>query len=189
VNCEQEHTLQLRDYGIDLDDRARASSVASLSSETLAWVADPVLGVEFALLQVDPFSGLWVTRTRFPPGCTVQKHLHSGAVSAVTIAGSWGYPELNAMCGPGDFLIEQAGTVHSLQVIGDETVDVIFMINGSIIYFSESGEIDRIEDWRSVLAEYETGCREQGLPAEVLGLPTVMGDTRTRAPFPSVHTE
>jgi 2,4'-dihydroxyacetophenone dioxygenase len=189
VNSEQEHPLRRRDYGIDLDDRARASSVSSLSSGTLAWVADPVLGVDFALLQVDPFSGLWVTRTRFPPGCTVQKHLHSGAVSAVTIAGSWGYPELNAMCGPGDFLIEQAGTVHSLQVMGDETVDIIFMINGSITYFSESGEVDRIEDWRSVLAEYETGCEERGRRAEVLGLPTVMGESRTRAPLPSVRAE
>lgn len=187
VKAERERGRQLRDYGVDLEDRARASSVASLSSETLAWVKDPVLDVEFALLQVDPFSGLWVTRTRFPPGCTVQRHLHSGAVSAVTIAGSWGYPELNALCRAGDFLIEQAGTVHSLQVMGDETVDVIFMINGSITYFDESGDVDRIEDWRSVLAEYETGCRLQGLPVEVLGLPATTGGTP--APLPPAGTE
>lgn len=157
------------DYGFGIDDRARAVSVASLSSETLSWVVDPLLNASFALLQVEPFSGLWVVRTRFAPGVTVQKHLHSGAVSAVTLAGSWGYPELNAYCKPGDFLIEQAGTVHSLQVVGAEAVDVIFLINGSITYFNESGEVDRIEDWRSVLAEYEAGCRLLGVPVRVLG--------------------
>ena len=92
VKAERERGRQLRDYGVDLEDRARASSVASLSSETLAWVKDPVLDVEFVLPQVDPFSGLWVTRTLFPPGCTVQRHRDGGAVTTVTILGRGAIP-------------------------------------------------------------------------------------------------
>lgn len=185
MGAQTDGTVPVNDYGIDMGDRARATSVASKTSENIVWVPDPILGAQFALLQVEPFTGLWVSRTRFPPGSVVQQHLHGGAVTAVTLSGTWGYPELNTYCKPGDFLIEQAGTVHSLQVVGDRMVDVIFIINGSIIYFDDSGAVERIEDWRSVLREYEIGCQSQGEPLSVLGWPEA--SDRTAVPPGSVE--
>jgi 2,4'-dihydroxyacetophenone dioxygenase len=50
-------------------------------------------GVELQLLQVDLDQGLWIVRTRFQPGITIQTHKHTGCVFAVTLAGSWKYLE------------------------------------------------------------------------------------------------
>ncbi|WFE43509.1 2,4'-dihydroxyacetophenone dioxygenase family protein [Verrucosispora sp. WMMD1129] len=130
---------------------------------------DPATGGSFMLLHVDRLSGLWVVRSRFAAGTVVPQHLHSGSVSAVTLAGQWGYPELDVRCGVGDYLVEEAGTVHSLAVHGTEPADVIFSILGSITYFHPDGTVDRIEDWRSVLDDYEAGCAEQRRRPKVIG--------------------
>lgn len=156
-------------YGIDLSDRRRSSSVAAVQCAAQPWVEDLATGGSFMLLHVDRLSGLWVVRSRFGAGTVIEQHLHSGSVTAVTLAGSWGYPELGVRCGAGDYLVEEAGTVHSLAVHGDERVDIVFSILGSITYFHGDGTVSRIEDWRSVLDEYEVGCAAQGLPARVIG--------------------
>jgi len=158
-------------YGIDLADSRRNMSVSVLRSESAPWVVDPATGGSYCLLQVDMLSGIWVVRSRFGPQTTVPRHLHSGPVSALTLAGSWGYPELETSCRPGDFLIERAGTVHSLTVFGDQEVDILFTISGSITYFDDRGTVIRIEDWLSVLDEYMEGCDVQGLRPEVIGVP------------------
>ena len=50
-------------------------------------------GVKLQLLQVDIEGGLWIVRTRFEPGVTVQRHKHTGEVYAVTFSGAWKYLE------------------------------------------------------------------------------------------------
>ncbi len=50
-------------------------------------------GVVFQLLHADVEAGLWVTRVRFQPGVTIQRHKHTGEVFAFTIKGSWNYLE------------------------------------------------------------------------------------------------
>jgi len=161
---------------VDLADRSRAHSIAAVYLQEMVWVHDPTTAGSFVLLQVDQLSGLWVVRSRFPPGTVVGTHLHSGSVSALTLSGHWSYPELQTSCGPGDYLVEQAGTVHSLVVTGHEEVDILFSINGSITYFQENGLVHRIEDWRTVLDEYTTGC-------EVLSRsPVVIGESRNPGP-------
>jgi quercetin dioxygenase-like cupin family protein len=99
----------------------------------------------------------------------VQRHLHSGPVAAFTLAGRWGYSELKSTCEPGDYLVENAGTIHSLTVFGDKDVDILFTITGSVTYFDESGAVTRIEDWLSVLDEYTKGCIAQGFRPEIIG--------------------
>jgi 2,4'-dihydroxyacetophenone dioxygenase len=158
--------------GLDtfLDDTGRRRSVAAKSTDSLVWVVDELTGGTFALLQVDPLSGVWVVRSRLPAGSTVQTHLHSGPVTAVTLAGHWSYPDANVTCGPGDYLVEEAATVHSL-VVHDQDVDVLFTVAGSITYFDDQRKVERIEDWRTVASEYAEGCAALGLKADVLGDP------------------
>jgi hypothetical protein len=66
---------------------------------------------------------------------------------------------------------EQAGVIHTLVVHGDDPVDVVFSIAGSIIYFDEADQVDRIEDWISVLDDYRLGCANQRSPMSVIGVP------------------
>lgn len=158
--------------GIDLSDRERATSVSAVRCDSMPWIDDPTTGGKFMLLHVDKYSGLWVVRSRFRPSTTVPVHLHSGPVSAVTLSGDWTYPELGVVCGPGDYLVEDAGTVHSLSVLGGVGVDIIFSIVGSITYFTPNGEVNRIEDWKTVLSDYLDGCRAVGIDPAVIGLNT-----------------
>lgn len=153
---------------LELNTEGRRSSVALVQGATLAWVPDPSTGGEFALLHVDPYSGLWAVRSRLRPGTTVPTHLHSGPVSAVTLSGNWSYPDLEVSCGPGDYLVEGAGAIHELSVTGSEIADIQFTVSGSITYFSD-GSPDRIEDWRTVLDEYLAGCNALGLTPTVIG--------------------
>jgi len=44
-------------------------------------------GVDFQLLHADVEAGLWVIRTRFQPGVTIQRHKHTGEVFAFTLTG------------------------------------------------------------------------------------------------------
>ncbi len=140
-----------------------------MPSSELVWVHDPTTGGDFALLHVDAYSGLWVVRSRFPAGTRVGLHLHSGPVSAITLSGRWSYPELATACGPGDYLVEEAGVIHSLTV-ANEDVEVIFSITGAIIYLS-GGAVERIEDWRTVWKEYAAGCQAMNKTTKVIGAP------------------
>jgi len=158
-------------WDLFLDDDRR-TSVYAKNTDSLVWVADQRNGGEFALLQVDPLSGVWVVRSRFPAGTRVQTHLHSGAVTSVTLAGRWSYPEAGVFCGPGDFLVEEAAAIHSLVVL-DQDADILFTISGSITYFGPRNEVEYIEDWRTVLAEYVEGCNALNQRPEVLGDPYV----------------
>lgn len=153
-----------------LDDTDRRQSVAAKNTNSLVWVVDELTGGTFALLQVDPLSGVWVVRSRFPAGSTVQTHLHSGPVSAVTLAGHWSYPDAHVTCGPGDYLVEEAAAVHSL-VVHDQDVDILFTVTGSITYFNEQRNVERIEDWRTITREYAKGCAALGVKVDVLGDP------------------
>jgi quercetin dioxygenase-like cupin family protein len=145
-------------------------AVATKTDRELTWVCDPESGGHFALLQVDPLSGFWAVRSRFPAGTVVPIHLHSGSVTAVTLKGRWRYPELGTFSAPGDFLIERAGALHSLAVDPGDNADILFLINGSITYLNPDGLVMRIEDWITVLDEYTAGCEQLGAEPCVLGL-------------------
>lgn len=162
-------TAANRTYGLDLGDRARSTAIAAAYARELVWVADPATGGTFALLQVDKLSGLWIVRSRFPPSTVVQRHLHSGSVFAITLEGRWSYPELGTTCVAGDFIVEEAGVVHSLTVVDDDDADILFLINGSIVYFDAFENVERIEDWRTVLDEYRTGCAQMGSNPHIIG--------------------
>jgi quercetin dioxygenase-like cupin family protein len=107
-------------YGIDLADSRRAISISVIQSASAPWVLDPATGGTYSLLQVDRLFGVWVVRSRLEPNTIVQRHLHSGPVAALTLAGHWGYPESGWACGPGDYLVENSGTIHSLAVLGNK---------------------------------------------------------------------
>lgn len=125
------------------------------------------------LLQVDIEAGLWVVRTLFDPGITLQRHKHTGEVFALTFAGSWHYLEYpNDVNRAGSYLYEPAGSIHTLHVpkTNKEVTDVWFAIRGANLNLTADGSVESVLDAGAVLEGYLGLCAAKGL-----GRPAVIG--------------
>lgn len=130
-------------------------------------------GSTLQLLQVDIDQGLWVVRTRFAPGMTVQTHKHTGPVLAYTTSGSWKYLEYpNDVNRAGSYLFEPAGSVHTLHVPEDneEITDVFFAIHGANLNLDPDGNVEMVIDAGGMRDFYFAMCEAAGL-----GRPPVIG--------------
>lgn len=129
-------------------------------------------GVVFQLLHADVEAGLWVTRVRFQPGVTIQRHKHTGEVFAFTIKGSWNYLEYPEVNTAGSYLFEPAGSIHTLHVPASnlEVTDVWFAIRGANLNLDEEGNVESVLDAGAVLEIYLARCEANGQ-----GHPNVIG--------------
>lgn len=117
--------------------------------------------VRMQLLQVDLANEIWIVRSRFPPGVTIQTHKHTGNVYAFTHFGRWHYLESpEAVNTTGSYLFEPAGSVHTLHVPPDNVgdTDVWFAINGANLNLDAQGGVEVVIDAQSVLAGYRKLC-------------------------------
>jgi len=122
-------------------------------------------GSALQLLQVDLANGLWVVRVRFEPGCTIDRHYHTGSVFAVTLSGSWYYREYpDTVNQAGSFLFEPAGSVHTLMVPADasEPAVVWFAVNGANVNIAEDGSVLNVVDASTVWQIYTAMAAESG---------------------------
>ena len=129
-------------------------------------------GVDFQLLHVDVEAGLWVIRTRFQPGVTIQRHKHTGEVFAFTMKGSWKYLEYPEVNTAGSYLFEPAGSIHTLHVpaTNSEVTDVWFAIRGANLNLDDEGKVEAVLDAPAVLELYLSLCEADGH-----GRPKVIG--------------
>jgi 2,4'-dihydroxyacetophenone dioxygenase len=127
------------------------------------WV-DSGGGTWTQLLRVSAASGEWLIRNRFEPGYRAPTHRHTGQVHAFTQTGHWGYEEYDFVAGPGSYVHEQAGVVHTLVIPEDNNglVEILFLVEGGNINFSPNGEYIGFTDGRSVLGHYLERCQAQG---------------------------
>lgn len=128
-------------------------------------------GSELQLLQVDLTAGQWIVRVRFSPGCRIDKHYHTGPVLAVTLKGHWHYLEYpDAINGPGSYLFEPAGSVHTLVVPEDatEAAEVWFAVNGANVNVDDQGGVSAIIDAASLLAFYQAAAGDHADLSELL---------------------
>jgi quercetin dioxygenase-like cupin family protein len=123
-------------------------------------------GSALQLLHVDLAQGLWISKTRVPPGYRVPKHYHTGLVFAVTLQGRWFYAETpEAVNSPGSYLFEPAGSLHTLCTPEDQEGDTIawFAIYGANINVDDNHQITSVIDARAVLEIYRGYCEALGL--------------------------
>lgn len=128
-------------------------------------------GAGLQLLHVDLNQGLWISKTRLPPGYQVAPHYHTGLVFAVTLQGTWYYLESpEAVNRPGSYLFEPAGSRHTLVTPADATEDMItwFAIYGANINLDAGGNVTSIVDAKSVLDLYRGYCAALGLSCDKL---------------------
>lgn len=123
----------------------------------------------YQLLHVDMRQGLWVMRMKLQPGFEVQRHYHTGAVFAVTLAGKWLYKEYPDVINVrGSYLFEPAHSVHTLYVPKDNTeeTDIWFAIYGANVNVDDDGNVVGVDDAQSALAGFRRLCAAQGLNCE-----------------------
>jgi 2,4'-dihydroxyacetophenone dioxygenase len=132
--------------------------------------------VRMQLVQADLANGVWIVRSLFPPGVTIQTHKHTGHVYAFTRSGRWHYLESpEAVNSAGSYLFEPAGSVHTLHVPADNEgdTDVWFAIHGANLNLDAEGNVEVVIDAASVLAGYRHLCAsEHGVsdpPVVVIG--------------------
>ncbi|MEM1111586.1 MAG: 2,4'-dihydroxyacetophenone dioxygenase family protein [Pseudomonadota bacterium] len=135
-------------------------------------------GSELQLLQVDLDTGLWISKVRFAPGCTIDRHYHTGSVYAVTLEGCWHYLEYpGAVNRAGSYLFEPAGSVHTLTVPEDSSSAALvwFAVNGANVNIDNAGQVSSIVDAATVLSIYSLLAGDADL-SELL----VSGEPRTQ---------
>lgn len=141
--------------------------------DELPWV-DLGDGSTLQLLQVDVEAGLWVVRTRFQPGMTIDTHKHTGPVHAFTLSGQWKYLEYpDDVNVAGSYLFEPAGSVHTLHVPEDTqgVTDVFFTIHGANLNLDADGNVTTVIDAGGIRDFYLVMCDEVGHPnPPVIGL-------------------
>jgi quercetin dioxygenase-like cupin family protein len=129
-------------------------------------------GSTMQVLHIDLEVGLWVVRTRFNPGYSVQTHRHTGDVYAFTLSGSWHYLEYPEVNRAGSYLYEPAGSTHTLTVpaSNDEVTDVFFAIFGANENLDAEGNVESVWDAKFIYDAYRLLCEAQGFAT-----PSVIG--------------
>jgi len=122
------------------------------------------------VIRVDEGEGLWIVENVFQRGFLVQTHRHTGPVFGYTTSGAWKYREYDYVNRAGSFLYEPAGSVHTLEVLEDDT-RAWFHMYGANLNLDANGDVDSVTDGPSTLAAYLALCEAQGLgrPNVLLG--------------------
>jgi 2,4'-dihydroxyacetophenone dioxygenase len=139
-----------------------------LDPDTLPWV-EQTPGVWFKLLRTSPSEERYTNLLKVAPGGLLARHRHPGPVEAWVIAGSWRYLEHDWVAGPGDYIYEPIGDVHTLVVDPAEEMITLFQVSGGVVYLDEHDEVVRIDTAQSKLDLYLAHCRANGLePANIV---------------------
>jgi hypothetical protein len=127
-------------------------------------------GNKLKVLQVKAREGLWIIENVFQAGFAAPIHRHTGPVWGYTKSGAWKYKESDFVNRAGSFLYEPAGSVHTLQVVEDDT-RVLFHMYGANLNLDADGNVESVTDGSSTLAGYLAMCEAQGF-----GRPDVLVD-------------
>jgi quercetin dioxygenase-like cupin family protein len=139
----------------DLDRAVRA--------DDLPWVEQSE-GVWFKPLRLSPEREMWANLLRVSAGGLVSRHRHHGPVEAWVIHGRWRYLEHDWLAGPGSYVHEPKGDVHTLVVEGGEEMVTLFIVHGAIDYLDDRDRVVRTDTAQRKLELYEAHCRAHGLP-------------------------
>lgn len=141
----------------------RADVDRRVVADDVPWVEQSE-GVWFKPLRLAPELGLWANLLKVSSGGMVSTHRHHGPVEAWVIQGCWRYLEHDWVAGPGSYVHEPEGDVHTLVVEGGEEMITLFVVHGAIDYLDGEGNLVRRDTAQSKLELYERHCRAHGLP-------------------------
>ncbi|ENH74704.1 hypothetical protein FOC1_g10003485 [Fusarium oxysporum f. sp. cubense race 1] len=141
-------------------DKHSSPDVYVNSSKDTLW--HPWTGtLELKPLRFETRSGSFVIGMRTPVDCWLGKHRHRGTVTAVTLSGNWRYKEYGWVAGPGDYVVENPGTIHTLFM--GAGAEVVFTITGSLEFFNDDDSLRETMDIFSFAELYYDHCKEKGV--------------------------
>jgi 2,4'-dihydroxyacetophenone dioxygenase len=101
---------------------------------------------------------LWIKKAG-----VIGTHKHRGTVVMVCLEGSARYLEYDWVAGPGDFIYETPGLVHTLVSDHPEGCKLFGWLHGATEFYDEQGKfIETLDVWWFI-NHYETYCRENGI--------------------------
>lgn len=141
---------------------AQAPTAVHIGADELPFV-DIGDGSKLKVIQVKEREGLWIVENIFMAGYVVPTHKHTGPVWGYTRSGAWKYKEYDYVNRAGSFLYEPAHSVHTLEIIEDDT-QVWFHMYGSNLNLDENGNITSVFDGPGTLTAYYMLAEAQGIP-------------------------
>jgi 2,4'-dihydroxyacetophenone dioxygenase len=94
---------------------------------------------------------------------TINLHRHLAPVEAWVLAGQWRYLEHDWTAGPGSFVYEPAGDVHTLTTVGDQEMITLFSMHGPIEYIGPDGQVTFTETAQTKLRRYLDFCASKDI--------------------------
>ena len=91
-------------------------------------------------------------------------HKHRGTVVMMCLEGSARYLEYDWVAGPGGFIYETPGLVHTLVTDDPNGTKLFAWLQGPIEFYDDKGEFVETLDVFWMINHYETYCREHGIP-------------------------
>lgn len=91
-------------------------------------------------------------------------HKHRGTVVMLCLEGSARYLEYDWVAGPGDFIYETPGIVHTLVSDHPKGVKLFGWLEGPLEFYDEQGGFVETVDVFWFINHYESYCREHGIP-------------------------
>ena len=101
---------------------------------------------------------LWIKS----PG-VIGTHKHRGTVVMVCLEGSARYLEYDWVAGPGDFIYETPGLIHTLVTDDASGVKLFGWMQGPIEFYDEQGNLVETADVWWYIHHYESYCQEHGI--------------------------
>lgn len=140
-----------------------------LNPDTIPWVPQAD-GVWFRPLRLSPGLGTWSNLLRVTKQGRINLHRHLAPVEAWVIRGQWRYLEHEWVAGPGNYVYEPAGDVHTLVTLGEEEMITLFTMHGPIEYMDPDGELIFTETADTKLNRYLDFCAANNISvAPVIG--------------------
>jgi 2,4'-dihydroxyacetophenone dioxygenase len=133
-----------------------------VNPDEIPWIPQAE-GVWFRPLRISPEQGTWTNLLRVTCRGTVNLHRHLAPVEAWLLAGRWRYLEHDWTAGPGSYVYEPAGDVHTLTTVGEEEMITLFSMHGPIEYIGPDGQVEYTETAQTKLQRYLDFCASEDI--------------------------
>ncbi|CAM3306192.1 2,4'-dihydroxyacetophenone dioxygenase family protein [Nocardioides dubius] len=107
--------------------------------------------------------GQWGAMVKSEGPGVLGRHKHRSSVLGYTVSGSWGYEEYDWEAKAGDVVQESPGVIHTLRSVNPTGFETFFVLNGSIDWYDEEGNVVLVEDVFYNVHRYEQYCKQNGL--------------------------
>jgi quercetin dioxygenase-like cupin family protein len=151
-----------------LPDEPAAQRSPVVPTAGLPWFPFLAEGVQLKLCRVSRATGEMALLIRVAAGSGLGPHYFHGVAAAYTISGKLRISPLDRVAGPGDVIVEPAGSSSAFEVVGDRPVEIFVHITGAIEFRDEAGRTLCIENAETLHGRYLAHCALHGIvPVDV----------------------